>query len=806
MVGVELNCYFPIFSILLSVTLRSTCILHVIIKDNSFTLQITSIAPQQILEEALKKGYVDCHIWKVLVTGAAGSGKTSLKHRLFGKDPPSLRCSTALAEAAIRAISREIVGTDQTDWFRVTHNELMGMLGGALKAGVPMEELPSQTPELADYKKTTKVVSTDDSKESTKANVTVGYSPNPTFEITESIAHKKSTTVSHTGHSKQSEKHYGSSSSSALPSTETTAASLTATSIPTQVSSSKGELVKLVEKSQGSKRFLELQWIHFIDSGGQPQFHEVLPAFIRNTTVTIFVMKLSERLDDHPVIKYYDENGQLCGKPFHHALTNEQMLQCCVRTILSQPSREGKYSKTLIVGTHRDKESYFSESRTAKNRKLLKMLKPSLQEQLVYYNLGTEVIFPINAKKPKKQDHKVCAEIRKQIEDKKNAPPPYKIPISWFLLEQDIITASWGGVISKSECLGLAALLNINGDALKAALEYFDDLNIFLYYPSVLPELVFSNPQILLDKVTELVHFSYSLQTSSLPGAGEGVRQQKQIKGKATTFFSKLVHSHSSHSSESLPVALEGKWLRFRDKGIVTLEMFQDERFSAYYIPDLFSPADLIKLLKHLLVIAPLSDTEYFMPSLLQMTSPDELVEKPPAPSSSVAPLLVHFPAGCAQNGVFCALVVYLLSECNWEFAKGISECVSRSCVCFQLPDKPVSIALVDSFSFFKVTVEAPKPMYQKVCPKIREAIFSGVEAAARALKYNNSKPKPALLCGKCSSESPPHAATPAIDDGYLVCTQSKSYEPLTKQHTVWFNVKLSAATEGKNLFNLPSD
>ena len=63
-------------------------------------------------------------------------------------------------------------------------------------------------------------------------------------------------------------------------------------------------------------------------------------------------------------------------------------------------------------------------------------------------------------------------------------------------------------------------------------------------------------------------------------------------------------------------------------------------------------------------------------------------------------------------------------------------------CVCFRLPDIPVSIALVDSFSFFKVNVEAHNPMYPKVCPKIREAIFSGVEAAARALRYNNSKPK----------------------------------------------------------------
>ena len=99
-------------------------------------------------------------------------------------------------------------------------------------------------------------------------------------------------------------------------------------------------------------------------------------------------------------------------------------------------------------------------------------------------------------------------------------------------------------------------------------------LCIFLYYPSVLPDIVFSNPQVILDKVTELVHFSYCLQGSSSP------------------------------------VALEGKWLQFRDKGIVTLEMFQDERFSTHYIQDLFTPADLIKLFEHLLIVAPPSPAQ----------------------------------------------------------------------------------------------------------------------------------------------------------------------------------------------------
>ena len=704
----------------------------------------TSTAAQQILQEALEKGYVDCHIWKVLVTGAAGSGKTSLKHRLFGEDPPSLRCSTALAEAAIRAISREIVGTSVTGWFRVTYEELMGMLGGALKAGVPMEKSSSGRATgvatgVVAHKEPIKVYTTHETKQ-----LKIATAPGPV-------------------------------STSPDPSTEATAAPLPAptSKVSAQVSSSKQELVQLVEKSKGSKRFLELQWINFIDSGGQPQFHEVLPAFIRNTTATIFVMKLSERLDEHPLIEYFDKNGELCGKSYPHALSNDQMLQCCVRTIHSRPSTgEGKYSKTLVVGTHKDLESTCSETRVEKNRKLVDMLMPILQDELVLYSprlQDTEVIFPINTQTPTEQDHQVCALIRKQVEDKKCAPPPYKIPIGWFLLEQDIIKASKGGVISKKQCISIASLLNIHAEPLTAALKYFDDLNIFLYYPSVLSELVFSEPQILLNKVTELVHFSYSLR------------------------------------SDRPPLAVEGKWLQFRDKGMITVDMFQDERFSTHYIPDLFTSADLIKLFEHLLIVAPLSSTEYFMPSLLQMITPEEVSKLLPPPSSSAAPLLVHFPAGCAQNGVFCALVVYLISKCQWKFAcnvKGNPLCVSRGCVHFQFPGKPAFIVLVDNFSYFEVHVTMRNTMYSKICPRIREAIFSGLKAAAEALRYNNSTPVPGFFC-KCT-DSPPHAATPVIedDDCYLMCTMSgDDGGPLIKQHSVWLDVQFPTAdtVEGKH-------
>ena len=658
--------------------------------------------------------------------GVAGSGKTSLKHRLFGEEPPSIRRSTALAEATIRAISRVIVGTDITGWFRVPYDKLMEMLGGALKAGIPMEETKpssSDTPEAVAHELSPKADASKPPKPPRRHN--------------------------HPGNSSRASPH----NISASARTPTTPAA-------TQVSSAKMELVRLVEKSKGSKRLLELQWIHFIDSGGQPQFHEVLPAFIRNTTATMFVMKLSERLDEHPTIEYYDDNGELCGKPSCYALRNDQMLQHCIRTVLSRPStREGKCSKVFLVGTHRDLEGSSSESRAEKNSKLIDMLASSFQDQLVYYRPFSEVIFPVNAKNPVELDHKVFAMIREQVEDKTCAPPPYRVPIGWFLLEQDITKSAKGGVISRKECLAIAAILNINDKALTAALQYFHDLNIFLYYPSVLPEVVFSSPQVLPDKVTEFVHFSFSLR------------------------------------SDSPPLAVQGKWLQFRDKGIVTVDMFQDERFSAHYIPDLFTPADLIKLFQELLIISPLSTTEYFMPSLLEMISAEEVSKQLPPPSTCAAPLLVHFPAGCAQNGVYCALVVYLHSECRWKIAcgpKGTPLCVSRSCIYFQLPDKTVCVALVDSFAFFEVHVKAPETKYPKICPMIREAIFSGLKAAADVLRYNNTTPVPAFLC-ECSS--PPHTATP--DDGYLVCTKCTEYGPLTKQYTIWLDNLQQAVTEG---------
>ena len=675
-----------------------------------------TLTGKQILDEALDKGYILCNLIKVLTLGAAGSGKTSTKYRLLREEPPIDRCSTPLAEASIRAVSRALFGKDLTGWIRISPEKFMEMLADALIAGVPMEE----------------------QLEALRAGV-----EQLTKNLSQENLHKESVSKEN-GHRKKGKE---------KPHRENPRKS-TASSQP---SPSSEQILRLVERSSGSKKFFEIQWINFIDSGGQPQFHELLPAFIRNTTVTMFVLKLSERLDQQPIIEYY-EKGKRCGDALPCYLRNDQILQRCIQMIHSHPSSEGNLSHMMFVATHRDLEAECTETQAEKNRKLLEMFKPHFRDQLVYFHPFDELIFPINAKVPTEDDRKVAAMICEQIS--RFSSKPYKIPVGWFLLEQDIRMLADKGVISLQRCHDIANKLKISAHDLVPALNYLHELNILLYYPSLLPGVIFAEPQALLNKLTEVVAYSYKLRCG-------------QINEPLT-----------------------GEWTRFQDEGIVTFQMLQEKRFSSHYIPGLFTPTHLVELFKGLLIFAPLTSNEYFMPCLLPMLPAESITR----PRSSIAPLLVHFPSKCAQNGVFCALVVHLLTACKWKLQTkdGNLACVSRNCIKFKLPGKPAIITLIDSFSFFEVHLRAlPDP---EILCEVRKSIFTGLENAYRKLKYNNSKPEAGFLC-ECGS-SPPHAATRYIlhENCYLVCTEtSECGGKLSNEQEMWFGELPSTNASGKN-------
>ena len=67
-------------------------------------------------------------------------------------------------------------------------------------------------------------------------------------------------------------------------------------------------------------------------------------------------------------------------------------------------------------------------------------------------------------------------------------------------------------ILSKEDCIHASKALVFNEAQLDAALEYFDKLKSFLYKPNILPDVVFTNAQVPLDKLSELVRKRHQLQ------------------------------------------------------------------------------------------------------------------------------------------------------------------------------------------------------------------------------------------------------------------------------------------------------
>ena len=67
-------------------------------------------------------------------------------------------------------------------------------------------------------------------------------------------------------------------------------------------------------------------------------------------------------------------------------------------------------------------------------------------------------------------------------------------------------------------------------ESFQLSLEFFHNLSLIFYYPSILPDVVFVDPQVLLDKVSELVQFTFKLKDPSpTPDPPDGWQEFEQF-------------------------------------------------------------------------------------------------------------------------------------------------------------------------------------------------------------------------------------------------------------------------------------
>lgn len=665
---------------------------------------------RKILDEALKYGYIISRRRKVIMLGIAGSGKSTLLQLILGEEPPPIRQSTPCAVRPVRVVR---LNNTATQLVRMCPRKLLESLAQAMMAFSELKSKNKDTIVTA-----IKPYSQKHEESLSKINVKNLLCSS---KVAPSLGQALRSEASHTGkllHSSLLEE----------------------------------QLLALLEKSCHDKPMLKVDWTYLIDSGGQPQFAEVLSALLQGVCLAICLFKLSEELDIHTKIEYHS-NGKLIGQPILSTLTNSQLLQRFMCTALSLNAKE-QCSSFMLIGSHRDLEHTCSETRDKKEAKLSDLLLPKFARTVVYPDEELKsMIFPINAKEPDSADLEVVNQIRRVILDV-CTPQENKIPLQWYCLElklAEIAQVLGRQVLTKVECWVVAQRLHFNEDSFEAALEYLSYLNIIFYFPAFLPNVVFCDPQLLLDKVTELVEFSYHLR--DVQNDTIEVSSEPLMKPNAGSILNDL---EMPKAKKPKLEAMKGGFREFRDFGVITLDLLKSERFSKHYYNDVFSPLKLVALFKALLIFSDFRDGSFFMPCLLPCLNDRELRMFRP---TTTLPFIIYFPDG-PRNGIFCSLMSTLFSCSKSLFLAQLvchphsqtPACLYRNCVQFYVYKHPGRITLIDSYKYLEVYVECDKCFRSNLCKVVSRMLLSGLKQAADILHYKHWSIEKTFFC-PCSAK-----------------------------------------------------
>ena len=685
---------------------------------------------QQIYKQEMERGHILLDLDKLLMFGMAGSGKTCSLAALLGLAPPDIRRSTPLMKRPIEVVFMDVDGEKR--WTIRTAGELQDKIAEVIRSRIPQQQTVAQS--------SGGPASPDQQLPHTTASQSAQPTPKKTSSSTSEVA-GKSTASSEKPRAREQQEAEGRLDSLLQSSTVDEG------------------FVSLINKAPSSLLpILRLRQFLVLDSGGQFELLEMMPVFLRGASKFVYVLKLNESLDERAMIRYF-KDGKLVWE-YEAYMTNEASLRQCVRTMRSLNNKNPDIppAKMLFLATHRDMVAQKKLPGVLDNlhKRLREILLPQFREQLIFRK-GEDFVFALNAAKPEKEDKECAESIRECLSEVGEGGEGGKeVPLRWYALYQKLVEVANGlgkKVLPREQCQQVAESMEINYESCGEALNFFDGLNMLFYFPDILPQLVFMEPQMLLDKVSELVEETY----------------------------------HMRQGKKAQPIL--GDKLRFRDYAQVT-EKFLGE-FKSHYEPPLFTPKELVTLLKGLLVFAEMSEDVYFMPCLLQVVD-WEVVEEHRV--SGEKALALHFPKSGPLMGMFCSTVAYLMSPdnchpCPWRVVQneaGAPECLRRNVIEFSVSDYAGSVSLVDHFTHFELHLHTHPKKAPQLWKLAHDAVFAGLKKAGETIGYTNNTPVPAIVCPAHPHPAKPHPATVDKDKVWTCSKDSRKFGDVIEDSIPW--------------------
>ena len=710
------------------------------------------------------EGFMHLTVTRVQMLGPPGSGKTCAQHLLLNEDPPfstkteaftndsqyystshkSITDSSPIACKAVKA-SRIAIDDDET-WKRITRDELLERLASSLK-----NEAKKQN--RIEVSSVSSIISENTNKAERKKQLGAETTNEDKSKLTASSANKD-----------KMESAGNTENDIALESQE-------------EYTENPGLLEKIIELIPLSKAQLSDKWIYIIDSGGQPAFQELLPLFTRACSLNVITLNISKPLDEESDY-LYQINGEsfLCDQKLKY--TNCKHFKS---TVLSGASNQKlnlpcviehpEHSMYFVLGTHYDEFERTHQNEveirlTELNEKLMSSLPPNVVNKYIIHNVPQlSIIFPVNTLLPaKSQDREEASKhLSNAISKRSEVSLEIKVPIRWFAFELQLERKAESkglNFITKKEAINEGKIFHMNATDVEEALQYLHNCTIILYYPEVKPELVFVNPQVILDVLSHLLALTYINDQTALSLVQSAVTAKERRD---------LVHGN------------------FKEALLKKFKVFSGE----------FKPEYFINLLKYLHIITELSNDTYFLPCALPAFS-DTCNFK--IPETTIKPLRLVWRMKenkweskvnvLVPQGSFHLMIVHLFNQKGsavicFNNSNGVKQFrdVASLLISFTKGYEPTEMLyLVNCKEYIEIAYNGPT----KHCPKVRDLVTKAISDSVKAIN---------ALCGDL------HLAFACQNNKRLCClvneddtklTFCPSYDghkcALDETHLCWFD------------------
>ena len=277
------------------------------------------------------------------------------------------------------------------------------------------------------------------------------------------------------------------------------------------------KVIKKIADTLATGKFQEFSsnWVYFIDSGGQPAYRELLPLFTRAAALNIITIDLTKGLDEKCKFQYriselispintdlkYSNRGIICS-----TISSEAMLTSVKFPYVTDMPDHPHY---LILGTRKE---LVTEEKLKEMNESLKEYKAN-RKVISHNERQGSIIFPVNTLLPAGSDERkeasedLCTEVSNC-----RVAMTIKLPIRLFTFEiavQMEAKEKKQSFLTKKEVIGIGKPLQLNESDIDDALQYLHNGTIILYYPDILPNIIFVDPEPILDVLSRLIAITF---------------------------------------------------------------------------------------------------------------------------------------------------------------------------------------------------------------------------------------------------------------------------------------------------------